>query len=367
MPSTVASLLPNGEQQFCDANGVPYADGRVYFYIPNSSTLKNTWQDPEQNVLNLNPVELDAAGRAVIYGSGQYKQVLFDALGNEIWDQLTSSNLEGSGTFWAGAATGGGNTYNITIDSAATAYYAGMQIAFISDFTNTGAAQINVTNVNGIVIGPVNIFKQTSSGSTAMTGGEMPINNVIVAEFDGTRFQMINPATYSEPAGIIKIFAGPESILPEGYLICDGAAVNRTTYASLFTAIATRYGSGDGSTTFNIPDLRGRVPAGVDNMGGVAANRLTSTTMSPDGNTLNASGGSQLLQAHTHTLTDPGHVHAYTTVGSSGAAGGAPNLQSGTAGANTASATTGITAASTGGGAGQNVQPTLLINYIIKT
>ncbi len=84
-----ATLLPNGEQQFIDGNGVPYAGGQVYFYIPNTSTLKNTWQNVGQTILNTNPVILDGAGRAIIYGSGQYRQVLQDSSGNTVWDQLT--------------------------------------------------------------------------------------------------------------------------------------------------------------------------------------------------------------------------------------------------------------------------------------
>ena len=86
-----ASLLPNGKQQFLSGNGVPLAAGSVYFYVPTTSTLKTTWQNPTQTILNTNPVILDASGEAVIYGDGSYRQVVYDALGNLIWDQLTSS------------------------------------------------------------------------------------------------------------------------------------------------------------------------------------------------------------------------------------------------------------------------------------
>ena len=63
------------------------------------------------------------------------------------------------------------------------------------------------------------------------------------------------------PAGTIIPFAG--NVVPEGFLICNGAAVSRTTYASLFAAIGTLYGTGDGSTTFNLPDARDRVLQGA--------------------------------------------------------------------------------------------------------
>jgi microcystin-dependent protein len=368
MSATLASLLPNGEQQFSDANGVPYARGKVYFYIPNTSTLKNTWQDPLQVTPNTNPVTLDSAGRAIIYGSGQYRQVLQDSLGNTIWDQLTSSNLEGSGVFWGGTATGGGNTYNITIGTAATAYYAGMQVAFISDFSNTGAAQIDVTNVNGVNLGTVNLYKQTSAGIAPMTGGEVPLGNIINAEFDGTQFQVINPISYQEPTGIIKIYGG--STAPSGYLLCFGQLVSRTTFANLFAVIGTSFGIGDGATTFGIPDLRGNVPAGVDNMGGTPANRITTAIAGFDGTVLGNSGGTQSMQSHTHVATDSGHTHLLD--GNSGAGGAASvNQVNGNASVTTSTSThTGfavITNATTGAGNSQNVQPTIMLNFVIKT
>lgn len=88
-----ASLLPNGKQQFFDTNGDPLVDGTVAFYIPNTSTPKGTWQDAAQTIPNENPVTLDSLGSAVIYGSGQYRQVLKDAAGNLLWDQLTQDYL----------------------------------------------------------------------------------------------------------------------------------------------------------------------------------------------------------------------------------------------------------------------------------
>lgn len=86
-----ATLLPNAKQQFFDTNGRPLAGGKVYFYVPNTSTLKNTWQDAGETVLNTNPVVLDANGQAIIYGDGQYRQVVNDVHGNLIWDRLTDS------------------------------------------------------------------------------------------------------------------------------------------------------------------------------------------------------------------------------------------------------------------------------------
>lgn len=185
---------------------------------------------------------------------------------------------------------------------------------------------------------------------------------------DGVIFGLI-------PAGLISDFGGTTA--PSGWLLCDGSAVSRTTYSILFTAIGTTFGAGDGSTTFNVPDLRGRVAAGKDDMGGSAASRLTNGVSGVDGATLGASGGDENSQQHNHAVTDPGHTHGMTASGdpavNSSAGGSTVSGRSlthagGTAPQNlTDSATTGITLADSGSGSSENVQPTLVLNKIIKT
>jgi len=86
-----ATLLPNARQQFLDSNGRPLAGGSVSFFIPNTSTPKATWQDAGKTILNTNPVVLDSSGQAIIYGEGQYRQIVNDVHGNLIWDRLTDS------------------------------------------------------------------------------------------------------------------------------------------------------------------------------------------------------------------------------------------------------------------------------------
>jgi hypothetical protein len=76
-----ASLLPNAKQQFFDSDGNPLSSGTVTTYVPGTDTLKDTWQNAAQTVLNSNPITLDAGGRAVIYGEGTYRQVVKDSLG----------------------------------------------------------------------------------------------------------------------------------------------------------------------------------------------------------------------------------------------------------------------------------------------
>lgn len=167
----------------------------------------------------------------------------------------------------------------------------------------------------------------------------------------------------SVPAGSVTAYAGTSE--PAGWLFCHGQAVSRTTYGALFTALGTAYGAGDGATTFNLPDLRGRVIAGKDDMGGLSANRLTGLAGGLNGDVLGASGG-----AETHTLTTaemPAHTHAVTltnrlgndTSGARGPAWGSDAITAGTATATMDSAGSGT--------AHNNVQPTIILNYIIKT
>jgi microcystin-dependent protein len=195
------------------------------------------------------------------------------------------------------------------------------------------------------------------------------------------------------PAGFIMDFAGPTP--PTGWLLCDGAAVSRTTFAALFAAIGTTWGAGDGSTTFNVPDLRGRVRAGRDNMGGTAAGRLTNTgtgNSGLNGQVLGGAGGvdrhtlaTPQIPAHSHTgSTDSSGAHTHTVSGRftntlESIDGGVRtileeppgfgasqliNPVTSSAGAHTHA----LTIASAGGGeAHPNVQPTAIVNSVIKT
>ncbi len=122
----------------------------------------------------------------------------------------------------------------------------------------------------------------------------------------------------SIPTGVCMPFAG--AVAPANTLLCFGQAVSRTTYSTLFTVIGTQWGPGDGSTTFNVPDLRGRAWFGLDNMGGVAAGRLNAAAAGGiNAVVLGASGGEQdhtmttaEMVMHTHQfLADNGSFGAF--------------------------------------------------------
>lgn len=201
------------------------------------------------------------------------------------------------------------------------------------------------------------------------------------------------------PSGVIFDYAGPTA--PQGYLLCFGQVVSRTTYAALFAVLGTQYGAGDGSSTFGLPDLRGRSVSGKDDMGGSAANRVTAGISGIAGSTLGAVGGSEAMHAHTHALsgtaaaqawsgsvgntnidhshnaanignpTDTAQVVAFSTVAGSYNPGTTGGMNSNAvhnhsvSGSNSASSVTG-TATSTGAGASQNMIPTIILNKIIK-
>lgn len=215
---------------------------------------------------------------------------------------------------------------------------------------------------------------------------------------DARRALGLGGASILTPVGSILPYGGSEASTPAGWLFCGGQAISRSTYAALFDVIGTTYGAGDGSTTFNIPDLRGRVLAGKDNMAGSAANRLTSGVSGVSGATLGASGGDERIQNHTHTFsgTTSGHsndhIHGFNPRSAGGWNSGATQLiinagsqywglrstaNNGDGG--TTGPTYGVSADhthtysgttsnhnQTSGGASQNVQPTIITNYIIK-
>lgn len=87
----MTALLPNAQQQFCDANGQPLAGGSVYHYVVGTTTPKTTYQNQALTVPNTNPVVLNSAGRATIWGNGTFRQVLYDVNGVLIWDGVTSA------------------------------------------------------------------------------------------------------------------------------------------------------------------------------------------------------------------------------------------------------------------------------------
>lgn len=131
-----------------------------------------------------------------------------------------------------------------------------------------------------------------------MDSGYTPVNPYDVANKKYVDDTMASPI----PAGVIVAYGGP--IAPAKWLLCDGSAVDRTTFAVLFGAIGTTHGSGDGVSTFNLPDYRGRFLRGVDGTAGLDPDHGSRTAMRSGGNTGNAVGSVQdnQVSAHSHTV-----------------------------------------------------------------
>lgn len=162
------------------------------------------------------------------------------------------------------------------------------------------------------------------------------------------------------PSG--TLMATARATAPTGYLLCDGTAISRTTYATLFAAIGTVYGTGNGTTTFNLPDLRGRVPVAPDNMGtgAGAAGRLV---FPPTPGALGQTGGEA-----THTLTT-GEMPADVPYNAAYGAGVTKQVTAGTGSGNVVPRVDTATGTWQAGGAAAHntMQPYQIVNWAVKT
>lgn len=285
-----ASILPPGYTQYLDSNGKPLSAGKVYNYVPNTTTLKTTWQDAAETIPNANPVILDAGGRAKILGDGSYRQIVKDRNNVTIWDAVTSSTGSGSS---APTATGDGDLVG-TIKP-----WAGMTAP--NQYAFTYGQEVSRTTYATLYTAI------TSSQSVFCNSGSPTLNGLS----DTTNFWIgMSVEASCVAAGFSTIISKTSST------VTLAANANVTTNV---TAIFYPWGRGNGTTTFNLPDLRGVVPAGNNNMGGVASLNLTTTYFgATNPNSIGALGGTQSkaliaveIPGHNHPvfLNDPGHSH----------------------------------------------------------
>lgn len=403
----MAVLTPTAKMQFIDAAGVPLAGGLLYTYAAGTTTPQATYTDSTGATSNTNPVVLDSRGEANVWlGSSTYKFKLCDSTNTEIWtvDYISAPTtalspvLSGNVTIDSDSAgpalkitqTGTGPVIRVqdSIDPDNT--------PFIVDASGqVGIGTSSPANALDVAGGAIQI---SSSGGTSRTVISADSTDSIVAVSDDRNFvvktnavsrltvnsstatstvPVVLPAdpttsleaatkqyvdtvgTSSSPSGIIAPFAGTSA--PTGWLSCDGAAVSRSTYAALFAAIGTTWGVGDGSTTFNVPDLRGMFLRGT----GTNATGSSSGAVGPS---VGAYAADTYLN-HSHGITDLGHTHSfgnfYNVTG-----GGSPTNNGSSGGPTsytTGSSPTGITVNTSTTGGTETKPKNYGVLYIIKT
>ena len=253
--------------------------------------------------------------------------------------------------------------------------------------TENNIATINTTlislgnSITGLASSKANIASPTFTGvpkaPTAIAGADSD-QIATVGYVNNVASGVIAGIPSSVPIGSVLPYSGA-SISDTNYVMANGQAISRTTYAAYFTLVSTTYGAGDGTTTFNVPNLQQRVPVGVGTGYSIGATGGEAT------HTLNISqmpSHTHTVYPHTHTVNDPGHKHTLRTQGVSDGledndemgyvGGGNPSR---TIDAPTsAKVTTGITINSVqnvlysngGDQPHNNMQPYIVLNYIVK-
>lgn len=374
----MAKLLGSPKVQYFKTGTVDYLNGgKLYSYEVGTTTPKNTYPTLTDALAgtnaNTNPVILDSRGEASVVTDGPTKLILKDADDNTIW---TVDNVEvgdtdiidsnGNELLKFVATLNAVNEITITnaatgnspqIESSGSDTNVGLKIKskgsgdLVIDGGNTGKIKLNENST-----GNVEVYANTSVTGTFSASGATTLSSTVAITDDTTiggdlavtgSLTLTSPGTFSLiPAGCVFDYCG--SSVPAGYLECDGSAISRTTYATLFAAISTVFGSGDGSTTFNLPDTRRKVRVGKGGTGTATLANTTGSTGGAETHTLTVTE----IPAHTHTYTRPNYLSTYD---SSLAAQGSNN------------STAGVATSSTGGdGAHNNMQPSIVMMTIIK-
>lgn len=282
-----------------------------------------------------------------------------DGIGNQV--QLTlggSVDTSGSGNITGMGSTTASVVYT-NINKTFTFYSDTNTPAFIK--TGPISFSNNIVSPNFITLVP----NASISSDYTWTLPATQSNTSNILQIDSTgQISYQNAQNFFLFSGFIMAFGG--SIAPPGWLLCDGSAMSRTTFSQLFASIGSNYGAGDGSTTFNIPDLRGQFLRGVSGSSGVDPDASSRTALRSGGNSGNNVGSVQdsVFGSHNHSQNPHTHTLQYdnpTNTGGNNLTGWIPNT--GTIGVFNTDPTT-ATNNATGG---NETRPTnVYVTYIIK-
>jgi len=301
----MAVLTPQPKMQFTTAAGVPLSGGKVYTYVAGTTTPQATFTDYTGATPNTNPVILNSRGEANIWlGGALYKFRLTDANDVEIWTvDYISAPTSAVSPILSG---------NVTIDSdtptpALKITQTGTgPVLRVQDSADPDATPFIIDNAGNVGIGTANPSAALDVSGNVAVSGSVTAGSVSAASFVGF-------------TGIIAYF--PATTAPSGWLKADGALVSRTTYANLwaFAQVSGNlvsdatwtggnnrgaFSTGDGSTTFRVPDLRGEFLRGWDDGRGVDSGRGIGSWQAAE------------FSSHTHTGTTAGAgAHSHNTNG----------------------------------------------------
>ena len=398
----MAVVTPTAKAQFIDAAGIPLAGGFLYTYEAGTTTPQATYTDSTAATANSNPIVLDSRGEANIWlASANYKFKLTDANGTEIW---TVDNIAAPSTALSPVFT---SNVTISTDSPGPALLitqsgAGPIIRAVNPsdpaevfftVTNDGSVGIGTGSPSNAIDVAGGAIQISTAGGTAQTiisadstdsifeasstrnftvktnsATRLTINATdatstvpVVLPADPTTALQAATKQYVDaagPAGAIMAFAGTTA--PSGWLKCEGQAISRATYATLFAVIGTTWGAGDTTTTFNLPDLRGMFVRGT----GTNATGSSSGAVGPSVGTYAA----DTYLNHSHAVTDAGHAHttAYSAFNASGGGLGI-NVLTGGGAFSTTTVTTGLTVNTSTTGGTETKPKNYGVLYIIKT